>query len=148
MRALGYRTVDLLVDTLTDADAPPLRRAAPGELRARLGGPPPEEGEPFERVLERLAGDVLPFRSRGGPPPLLPFIPFPRAPPRPPPGLFAGAPHPCSGPGAGVCGRCSPSRAPAARTSASSTRSPSSRRCAAGAVRGSTSTRPTAASPS
>src|SRR3989442_2150325 len=76
MRALGYGTVDLLVDTLTDADAPQLRRAAPGELRARVGWRPPEEGEPFERVLERLAEDVLPFRSRGDHPRFLAFIPF------------------------------------------------------------------------
>src|SRR3989442_10998052 len=91
MRALGYRTVDLLVDTLTDADAPPLRRAAPGELRARLGGPPPEEGEPFERVLERLPGDVVSVPSRGDPPRFPPFTPLAGNPARAPAGIFGRA---------------------------------------------------------
>src|SRR5437667_179415 len=66
MRALGYRTVDLLVDAITDPDAPPLRRAAPDELRARLGGPPPEEGEPVGRGLERPAGADHRLRPAAG----------------------------------------------------------------------------------
>ena len=37
MRALGYRTVDALVDWLIDADARPLGRASPQEMRERLG---------------------------------------------------------------------------------------------------------------
>jgi glutamate/tyrosine decarboxylase-like PLP-dependent enzyme len=76
MRALGYRTVDLLVDALTDAEAPPLRRASQAELRERVGGPPPEEGEPFEEVLGRLEREVLPFRSRGEHARFFAFIPF------------------------------------------------------------------------
>lgn len=76
MRALGYRTVDLLVDLLADASAPPLRRATPGEMRARLAGPPPAGPEPFDEILAGLARDVLPFASRGSHPGFFAFIPF------------------------------------------------------------------------
>src|SRR4051812_2675438 len=64
MRALGYRTVDALVDWLSNADVPPLRGATPSEMAARLAGPPPEAGEPFEEALRRLFDDVIPFGSR------------------------------------------------------------------------------------
>ncbi len=76
MRRLGYRTVDMLVDRLTDASIPPLRRATPAEMRARLAGPPPEQAEGFDAVLAQLAEDVLPFASRGDHPGFLAFVPF------------------------------------------------------------------------
>jgi len=38
MRALGYRTVDALVDWLSDDGQPPIRSATPAEMEARLGG--------------------------------------------------------------------------------------------------------------
>ena len=75
MRALGYRTVDLLVEWL-ERESPPVRRAAPGEMRERLHGPPPEEPEPFEQILEGLWRDVLPFSSRDGHPRFFGFVPF------------------------------------------------------------------------
>jgi aromatic-L-amino-acid/L-tryptophan decarboxylase len=75
MRQLGYRTIDLLVDLL-EREGPPLRRATPAEMRERLHGPPPESAEPFERILETLDRDVLPFRSRDGHPGFFGFIPF------------------------------------------------------------------------
>ena len=75
MRALGHRTVDLLVDLL-EREAPPLRRATPAEMRARLHGPPPEEPQPFEEILAGLERDVLPFASRDGHPRFFGFIPF------------------------------------------------------------------------
>jgi len=75
MRALGYRTVDLLVDWL-DASGPPLRRATPDEMRARIGGDPPERGEPAETLLTQLFEDVLPFTSRSGHPGFFAFVPF------------------------------------------------------------------------
>src|SRR4051812_33472433 len=75
MRALGYQTVDLLVDWLTDESVPPLRRASPAEMRDRLGGPPPAHGEPFDELLERLRRDVLPFGSRVQHPRFFAFIP-------------------------------------------------------------------------
>ena len=76
MRALGYRTVDMLVARLTDPAIPPLRRATPAQMRARLSGPPPQEGQDFEAIVERLERDVLPFMSRGDHPGFLAFIPF------------------------------------------------------------------------
>ena len=75
MRELGYRTVDMLVDWLSDADAPPLRRASPEEMRAKLSGPPPDEGRPFEDVLAAVARDVLPYGSRVHHPAFFAFIP-------------------------------------------------------------------------
>src|SRR4051812_5911506 len=75
MRELGYRTVDLLVDELTDTAAPPLRRATPQEMRARLGGPPPEAPEDFGALLERLRTDVLAHMERSFHPGFFAFIP-------------------------------------------------------------------------
>jgi aromatic-L-amino-acid decarboxylase len=75
MRELGYRTVDMLVEWLNDADAPPLRRASPEEMQARLSGPPPDAGTPFEDVLATVARDVLPFASRVHHPAFFAFIP-------------------------------------------------------------------------
>jgi aromatic-L-amino-acid/L-tryptophan decarboxylase len=75
MRALGYRTVDLLVELL-EREGPPLRRATPAEMRARLHGPPPEQPEPFDELLAGLERDVLPFASRDGHPSFFGFIPF------------------------------------------------------------------------
>ena len=44
MRRAGYATVDALVARLADPEADPvLRRADAAGLRARLGGPPPEQ---------------------------------------------------------------------------------------------------------
>lgn len=75
MRQLGYRTIDLLVDWL-EREALPLRRAEPAEMRRRLEGSPPEQPEPFERILEGLERDVLPFASRDGHPRFFGFVPF------------------------------------------------------------------------
>ncbi|MDQ6605422.1 MAG: aminotransferase class V-fold PLP-dependent enzyme [Actinomycetota bacterium] len=76
MRALGYRTVDMLVERLSDPSIPPLRRATPEEMRARLSEPPPSGPHDFGEILERLRRDVLPFSSRGDHPGFLAFIPF------------------------------------------------------------------------
>ena len=75
MRRMGYRTVDMLVDQLSDTEAPPLRRATPEAMTERLGGPPPEGPEDFERILTRLEEDVLPFRSRVDHPGFFAFVP-------------------------------------------------------------------------
>src|SRR5436190_1281167 len=71
MRQLGYRVVDFLLEQ----EGPPLRRASPEEMQLRLDGPPPARAQPFNEVLERLARDVLPFRSRVDHPRFLGFIP-------------------------------------------------------------------------
>ncbi|HEX2272968.1 MAG TPA: aminotransferase class V-fold PLP-dependent enzyme [Acidimicrobiales bacterium] len=75
MRTLGYRTVDFLVDVLTDTSAPALRRATREEMEQRLAGSPPEKGEDFERILEQLGRDVVPYMSKGDHPGYFAFIP-------------------------------------------------------------------------
>src|SRR5439155_3020705 len=52
-----------------------LLRSTPQEMEARLPGSPPEHGEDFERLLEQLATDVLPFTSRCDHPAYFAFIP-------------------------------------------------------------------------
>jgi aromatic-L-amino-acid decarboxylase len=75
MRELGYRTVDLLVERLTDRAAPPLRRATPEEIRRRIAAEAPARGEPFEEVVAHLFEDVLPFGSRVAHPGYFAFVP-------------------------------------------------------------------------
>ncbi|MDQ2982122.1 MAG: aminotransferase class V-fold PLP-dependent enzyme, partial [Actinomycetota bacterium] len=75
MRRLGYRTVDALIDWLTDDAQPPLRRATAQEMRIRLGGPAPTEPHEYEDILARLFRDVLPHMSRTGHPRFFAFIP-------------------------------------------------------------------------
>ncbi len=76
MRQLGYLAVDVLVERLSDPSIPPLRRATPDEMAARLSGPPPSDPESFDEILRRLGEDVLPFMSRGDHPGFFAFIPF------------------------------------------------------------------------
>jgi len=76
MRRAGYATVDALVDRLADpAAGPVLRRAGPAEMRARLGGPPPERPGDYAAVLARVLADVLPQASRTDHPAYFAFIP-------------------------------------------------------------------------
>jgi len=75
MRALGYRTIDLLVDRLTGAPGPVVRAASPDELRARLGGPPPEAPRSSDEILATLEHDVLPYVARISHPGYLAYIP-------------------------------------------------------------------------
>jgi aromatic-L-amino-acid decarboxylase len=75
MRALGYRTIDLLVDRLTGDPGPVLRAGTPEELRARLASPPPDEPAEFEEILATLERDVLPFVARISHPGYLAYIP-------------------------------------------------------------------------
>jgi aromatic-L-amino-acid decarboxylase len=64
MRALGYRTIDMLVDRLTADPGPVVRSGSPEELRARLSTPPPEEPQAFDEILATLERDVLPYVAR------------------------------------------------------------------------------------
>src|SRR5262249_56052085 len=86
MRRTGYAAVDALVARLADPAADPvLRRASPAEMRARLGGPPPEQGAGLDAVLSRVLEDVLPYAAPPDHPAYFPFIPpFPPSPPPPP----------------------------------------------------------------
>jgi aromatic-L-amino-acid/L-tryptophan decarboxylase len=73
MRALGYTTVDALVDWLTDADQPPIRRATPEEMAKRMGA---AKGESFDDALATLFDDVIPFTSRSAHPRFFAYVPF------------------------------------------------------------------------
>ena len=76
MRRTGYAAVDALVGRLADpAGDPALRRASPAEMRARLGGPPPEQGVGLDAVLARVIEDVLPYAARTDHPGYFAFIP-------------------------------------------------------------------------
>src|SRR5215470_9881557 len=76
MRRTGYAAVDALVARLADpAGDPVLRRASPAEMRARLGGPPPEQGAGLDAVLARVIEDVLPYAARTDHPGYFAFIP-------------------------------------------------------------------------
>jgi glutamate/tyrosine decarboxylase-like PLP-dependent enzyme len=62
MRRLGYRVVDRIVEHLAELrDLPPVRTGDPAELRARLGGPPPDQPGAPDAALDALFDDVLPF---------------------------------------------------------------------------------------
>src|SRR5919205_1831681 len=75
MRALGYRTIDLLVDRLAGDPGPVVRAGSPDELRGRLGGPPPEAPRGYDEILATLERDVLPYVARISHPGYLAFIP-------------------------------------------------------------------------
>jgi glutamate/tyrosine decarboxylase-like PLP-dependent enzyme len=62
MRRLGYRVVDRIVDHLGELrELPPIRVGDAGELRAALGGPPPEAPGDPDAALDALFEQVLPF---------------------------------------------------------------------------------------
>jgi aromatic-L-amino-acid decarboxylase len=62
MRRLGYRVVDRIVDHLGELDGlPPIRVGDAGELRAALGGAPPEAPGDPDAALDALFEQVLPF---------------------------------------------------------------------------------------
>jgi aromatic-L-amino-acid decarboxylase len=75
MRELAQKTVDVVVDWLTDTDALPLTRATPGEMQRRLSGPPPDGPQDFDELLAKLERDVLPFMSRVHHPAFFAFVP-------------------------------------------------------------------------
>jgi aromatic-L-amino-acid decarboxylase len=76
MRALGYRTIDLLVERITGEPGRVVRAGTPEELHARLASPPPEEPvADFDEILATLERDVLPFVARISHPGYLAYIP-------------------------------------------------------------------------
>jgi aromatic-L-amino-acid/L-tryptophan decarboxylase len=63
-RAAGHKLVDWLADyRLRVAEFPVMAKTAPGEIKAHLPAEPPDEPEPFDRVLEDLEKIVLPGLS-------------------------------------------------------------------------------------
>ncbi len=75
MREIGYRTVDLLVDQLSDRSIPAMRRGVPAELRQRLSHPPPSAGREWPAVLRDVEEGVLAPMSRLAHPGYFAFIP-------------------------------------------------------------------------
>src|SRR5215212_6411226 len=75
MRAIGYRTVDLVVDQLTDPDIPAMRRGSGEDLRRRLMAPASDEPRPWDELLDQLEHDVLGPMSRLAHPGYFAFIP-------------------------------------------------------------------------
>ena len=76
MRALGYRTIDLLVERITGDPGPVVRAGSPEELHERLTSPPPEQpAASFDEILATLEQDVLPFVARIAHPGYLAYIP-------------------------------------------------------------------------
>src|SRR3954463_3336314 len=75
MREIGYRTIDLLVDQLTDADIPAMRRGSGEDLRRRLLGPASDDPRPWDELLDQLEHDVLAPMSRLAHPGYFAFIP-------------------------------------------------------------------------
>src|SRR3954452_24352268 len=76
MRALGYRTIDMLVDRITGEPGAVVRAGTPEDLRARLASPPSEQpAADFDEILATLERDVLPFVARISHPGYLAYIP-------------------------------------------------------------------------
>ena len=71
MRALGYRTVDALVDWLSDDAQPPLRSATPAEMAARLGRLDARAPAPFDDAARTLVRGRPAVREPLGAPALL-----------------------------------------------------------------------------
>src|SRR5215467_11635840 len=77
MRRAGYAAVDALAARLAAPEGGPvLRRTSPAEMRARLGGAPPEQGAGLDAVLARVIDDVLPYGAWANHPGYFAFIPY------------------------------------------------------------------------
>ena len=75
MRELGYRTIDLLVDRLTDPEMRAMTRGTPAQLGERIGRSVPAGGRAWDEVLGELDDGVLKFMSRLAHPGYFAFIP-------------------------------------------------------------------------
>lgn len=78
MRRLGYGLVDRIVEHLeTLPEQSPLRVGDAAELRAAVGGPPPEEPGDVDALLDLLFEQVLPYGMRPDHPRFFARIPGP-----------------------------------------------------------------------
>jgi aromatic-L-amino-acid/L-tryptophan decarboxylase len=76
MRQLAEQTLEVLLEQLKDPESVPVvRSATPAELERRLGGPPPETGQAYDRILKDVEDHVLTSMVRGDHPGYLAFIP-------------------------------------------------------------------------
>ena len=66
LRRLGHRVVDAIVDHWRlSGDCPPIRTGDAGELRAALGGPPPDAPGDADAALDTLLEQVVPYMQHG-----------------------------------------------------------------------------------
>src|SRR5207302_11119252 len=78
MRGLGHWVVDAVVEHFERGrEDPAIRTGDPGELRAALGGPVPEEPGDAQAALETLAGTVLSHMQHGDHPRYFARVPGP-----------------------------------------------------------------------
>jgi glutamate/tyrosine decarboxylase-like PLP-dependent enzyme len=76
MRRLGYQVVDQIVDRWAKlGDGPAWGFGTREELEPLIAGPPPEEGQDPELILQRVLQDVLPRAGRIDHPRFFAFIP-------------------------------------------------------------------------
>ena len=76
MRAIGYRTIDALVEAIAAIESQPVMcRVGAPPMRARLDAPPPAAGRPYEEVLTQVFADVVPFCAHTGAGGYMAFIP-------------------------------------------------------------------------
>jgi len=75
MREIGYRTIDLLVNRLTDSGTPAMRRGTPAELGQRIGADMPSGPTEWPELLEELDEHVLAFTRRLSHPGYFAFVP-------------------------------------------------------------------------
>ncbi|MEA2158675.1 MAG: aromatic-L-amino-acid/L-tryptophan decarboxylase [Solirubrobacteraceae bacterium] len=75
MREIGYRTIDMLVDQLSDPAIPAMRRGVGDDLRRGLMAAPPEQPREWDELLRQLDHDVLTPMSRLSHPGYFAFIP-------------------------------------------------------------------------
>jgi aromatic-L-amino-acid/L-tryptophan decarboxylase len=75
-RRHGHATVDWIADYLARVDSlPVLSTVNPGEIRARMPACPPQEGEPFERILRDVETILLPGVTHWQSPHFFAFFP-------------------------------------------------------------------------
>ena len=76
MRRSGYQVVDAIVRRWSQlAEGPPWQAATRDVTEALLHGPPPEEGQDLDPLLETVIRDVMPLAGRIDHPRFLAFIP-------------------------------------------------------------------------
>jgi glutamate/tyrosine decarboxylase-like PLP-dependent enzyme len=76
MQALGRRVADLVAEHLaTLRDQPVIATGIPADARRRIAAPPPEEGAPFDALLDALVADVLPYAAREPHPGFMGYVP-------------------------------------------------------------------------
>jgi hypothetical protein len=74
MPELGYRTIDLLIERLTDPGMLAMRRGSPRALAERINATTPESARPWAELLDGLDDGVLTYMSRLAHPSYFAFI--------------------------------------------------------------------------